>query len=124
MGEVLLLDYMFICLGHLKSNMFYLYYRAQKQSRKFHDGKHTMQPESVKLMRAGKLPLPEDRQWVAKTRDNHRTASRVLMAVFSEREKRNVHYRDFFAFGTEEFLEPEIQILEMLEDFEKSPNIK
>ena len=63
--------------------MFYLYYRAQKQSRKFHDGKHTMQPESVKLMRAGKLPLPEDRQWVAKTRDNHRTASRVLMAVCS-----------------------------------------
>ena len=104
--------------------MFYLYYRAQKQSRKFHDGKHTMQPESVKLMRAGKMPLPEDRQWVAKTRDNHRTASRVLMAVFSEREQRQVHYRDFFAFGTTSFLEAELSILEMIDEYEKSPNIR
>ena len=83
-----------------------------------------MQPESVRLMRAGKLPLPEDRQWVGQTRKLHQIGSRILMAVFSEREQRNVHYRDFFAFGTTEFLEPEIQILEMLDDFEKSPNIR
>ena len=83
-----------------------------------------MQPESVKLMKAGKLPLPEDRQWVVSTRRHHKTAARVIMAVFSEREGRPVHYRDFFAFGTTSFLKPEIQILELLDAYEKSPNIK
>ena len=83
-----------------------------------------MQPESVELMRAGKMPLPEDRQWVVSTRRHHRLAARVLMAVFSEREDRPVHYRDFFAFGTTSFLEPEIGILEMLDAYEKSPNIR
>ena len=83
-----------------------------------------MHPESVKLMRAGKMPLPEDKQWVVSTRRHHKTGSRVLMSVFSEREQRRVHYRDFFAYGTEDFLEPELQILEMLDDREKSSNIR
>ena len=83
-----------------------------------------MQPESVDLMKSGKLPLAEDRQWVVSTRRHHRTASRVLMAVFSEREGRQVHFRDFFAFGTTSFLEPEPQILELLDDYKKSPNVK
>ena len=46
------------------------------------------------------------------------------MAVFSEREGRRVHYRDFFAFGTISFLEPDLTILEMIDDYEKSPNIR
>ena len=95
-----------------------------KQSKKFHDGKHQMQPESVELMRAGKLPLSEDRQWVTSTRRHHQLAARVLMAVFSEREQRQVHYRDFFAFGTTSFLEAELSILEVIDEYEKSPNIR
>ena len=83
-----------------------------------------MQPESVRLMQSGQLPLPEDRQWVVSTRRHHRLAARVLMAVFSEREQRNVHYRDFLAFGTKEFLEPALQILELLDSFESCANIK
>ena len=75
-------------------------------------------------MRVGQLPLPEDRQWVASTRRHHRTGARVLMAVLSEREHRNVHYRDFFAFGTTEFLEPELDILEMIDSYEKSANVR
>ena len=83
-----------------------------------------MQPESVELMRAGKMPLAEDTQWVASTRRLHKLGARVLMAVFSEREGRRVHYRDFFAFGTISFLEPDLTILEMIDDYEKSPNIR
>ena len=83
-----------------------------------------MQPESVALMKAGKLPLPEDQQWVVSTRRHHQLAARVLMAVFSEREGRHVHYRDFFAFGTTSFIKPDLQILELLDAYERSPNIR
>ena len=83
-----------------------------------------MQPESVELMRAGKMPLGEDAQWVTSTRRHHKLAARVLMAVFSEREGRKVHYRDFFAFGTTSFLEPDLTILELIDAYEKSPNIR
>ena len=101
------------------------YFRTLKASQKFHDGKYQMQPESVQLMRAGKVPLvQEDKQWVVSTRRHHRTGARVLMAVFSERERRHVHYRDFFAYGTTDFLEPELQILELLDDYERAANVR
>ena len=77
-----------------------------------------MKSESLELLSRGELPSdPADLKWVSSTYKVYRTGARLLMGLFKELKEQDlkkanlegtvdVHYSDFFAFGTEKLIRP------------------
>ena len=86
------------------------------KNKKFSISQGNMKSESRKQLSRGELPSdPADARWISSTYKVYRTGARQLMGLFKELLGRDVHYSDFFAFGTHQLIRP-VNLIDQITD--------